>query len=98
MIQLPTPVRFHDIEKSDRLFLVGTTLATFSAFRYTDLQVLIFVALTPPLARLAQHAIKLGKPVLLLNVGPTRVDGLRGVEKIEISTSHVMRGVVRAVL
>lgn len=56
------------------------------------------MALTPPLARLAQHAIKLGKPVLLLNVGPTRVDGLRGVEKIEISTSHVMRGVVRAVL
>ncbi|KAL4072791.1 DHS-like NAD/FAD-binding domain-containing protein [Scleroderma yunnanense] len=71
---------FHDIEQSDRLFLVGTTLATFSALR------------------LVQHAIKLGKPVLLLNVGPTRVDSLRGVEKIEISTSHVMRDVVNVVL
>lgn len=80
---IPVAIRdrsFHDIEQSDRLLLVGTTLATFSAFR------------------LVQHAIKLGKPVLLLNVGPTRVDNLRAVEKIEIPTSHVMRDVVKAVL
>ncbi|KAG6336031.1 hypothetical protein ID866_3066 [Astraeus odoratus] len=76
----PASPLIHVIEQSDRLFLAGTTLATFSAFR------------------LAQYAVKLGKPVLLLNVGPTRVDGLPGVEKIEIPTSHVMRDVVRAVL
>ncbi|KAN0088384.1 DHS-like NAD/FAD-binding domain containing protein [Tylopilus felleus] len=71
---------FHDIERSDKLFLVGTTLATFSAYR------------------LVKHALELKKPVLLLNVGPTRADGLVGVDKIEIATSRVMRDVVRAVL
>ncbi|KIJ20965.1 hypothetical protein PAXINDRAFT_106842 [Paxillus involutus ATCC 200175] len=71
---------FRDVEQSDKLFLVGTTLATFSAYR------------------LIKHALKLKKPVLLLNMGPTRADDLPGVEKIEISTSHVMRDTVRAVL
>lgn len=47
---------------------------------------------------MVQHAVKLGKPVLLLNVGPTRGDGLPGVEKIEIPASYVMRGVVRTIL
>ncbi|KAF8553599.1 DHS-like NAD/FAD-binding domain-containing protein [Imleria badia] len=71
---------FRDIEQSDKLFLIGTTLATFSAYR------------------LVKHALKLGKPVLLVNVGPTRADGLLGIDKIEIATSRVMRDVVRAVL
>ncbi|KAG8221030.1 DHS-like NAD/FAD-binding domain-containing protein [Butyriboletus roseoflavus] len=71
---------FRDVERSDKLFLIGTTLATFSAYR------------------LAKHALELGRPVLLLNVGPTRADGLSGVDKIEIATSHVMRDTVRAVL
>ncbi|KAF9240624.1 DHS-like NAD/FAD-binding domain-containing protein [Melanogaster broomeanus] len=71
---------FHDVEQSDKLFLVGTTLATFSAYR------------------LIKHAVELKKSVLLLNMGPTRADGLPGVEKIEIPTSHVMRDTVRAVL
>ncbi|GBE89592.1 DHS-like NAD/FAD-binding domain-containing protein [Sparassis latifolia] len=71
---------FADIERCDRLFMVGTTLATFSAFR------------------LLKHALKLRKPVLLLNLGPTRADALPGVEKIEIPSGKVMRGVVRAVL
>lgn len=48
--------------------------------------------------RLVKHALELGKPVLLLNVGPTRADGLSGVDKIEIATSRVMRDTVRAVL
>ncbi|KAJ3536958.1 hypothetical protein NM688_g6766 [Phlebia brevispora] len=69
-----------EIEECDRLFLVGTTLATYSAFR------------------LLRHALELKKPVLLLNVGPTRADPLPGVEKIEISTREVIRDVVRAVL
>ncbi|KAF8448923.1 DHS-like NAD/FAD-binding domain-containing protein [Boletus edulis BED1] len=71
---------FRDIERSDKLFLIGTTLATFSAYR------------------LVKHALELKKPVLLLNVGPTRADGLEGIDKIEIATSRVMRDVVRAVL
>ncbi|KIP02692.1 hypothetical protein PHLGIDRAFT_111785 [Phlebiopsis gigantea 11061_1 CR5-6] len=69
-----------DIEECDRLFLVGTTLATYSAFR------------------LLKHALELKKPVLLLNVGPTRADPLPGLEKIELASGLVMRDVVRAVL
>lgn len=71
---------FADVESCDRLFLVGTTLATFSAFR------------------LLKHAIELRKPVLLLNVGPTRADQVPQVEKIEIPSGAVLRDVVRAVL
>ncbi|KAI9464749.1 DHS-like NAD/FAD-binding domain-containing protein [Boletus coccyginus] len=71
---------FRDVEQSDKLFLVGTTLATFSAYR------------------LVKHALELRKPVLLLNVGPTRADGLFGVDKIEVALSRVMRNVVRTVL
>lgn len=68
------------IEDADRLFVVGTTLATYSAFR------------------LLKHALELRKPVLHLNVGPTRADGLPGVDKLEIPTSSVMTGVVHAVV
>lgn len=70
----------HDIEQSERVFVLGTTLATYSAFR------------------LVKRALELRKPVMLLNVGPTRADGLPGVEKLEISSSLVLRDVVRAVL
>ncbi|KAL5500971.1 hypothetical protein ACEPAH_9358 [Sanghuangporus vaninii] len=70
---------FRAIEKADRLFIVGTTLATFSAFR------------------LLKHAITLGKPVLMLNVGPTRADTLTpAIEKIELPTGAILRDVVRA--
>ncbi|KAH9975948.1 DHS-like NAD/FAD-binding domain-containing protein [Lactifluus volemus] len=68
------------IENADRLFVLGTTLATYSAFR------------------LLKHALELRKPVLYLNVGPTRADGLPGVDKLEIPTSTVMTDVVQAVL
>ncbi|KAH9951208.1 DHS-like NAD/FAD-binding domain-containing protein [Amylocystis lapponica] len=71
---------FEDIECCDRLFLLGTTLATFSAFR------------------LLKHALELKKPVLLLNLGPTRADGLPGIDKIELASGTIMRDVVRAVL
>ncbi|KAG1774100.1 DHS-like NAD/FAD-binding domain-containing protein [Suillus placidus] len=71
---------FHDIEQSERVFVLGTTLATYSAFR------------------LVKRALELRKPVMLLNVGPTRADGLPGVEKLEISSSLVLRDVVRALL
>ncbi|THG95089.1 hypothetical protein EW026_g6498 [Hermanssonia centrifuga] len=71
---------YADIEHCSRLFLVGTTLATYSAFR------------------LLRHALELKKPVLMLNIGPTRADPLSGLEKIEMSSRIVMRDAVRAVL
>ncbi|CCM02533.1 uncharacterized protein FIBRA_04635 [Fibroporia radiculosa] len=81
---------FHDIESCDRLFLVGTTLATFSAFSDTGAD--------DHAARLLKHALDWRKPVLLLNVGPSRADALPGVEKIEVASGAVMRDVVRTVL
>ncbi|EJD00489.1 DHS-like NAD/FAD-binding domain-containing protein [Fomitiporia mediterranea MF3/22] len=69
---------FEAIELADRLFIVGTTLATYSAFR------------------LLKRAIELGKPVLMLNVGPTRADTLTPpIEKIELPTGVILRDVVR---
>ncbi|KAI0339621.1 DHS-like NAD/FAD-binding domain-containing protein [Trametopsis cervina] len=68
------------VETCDRLFLIGTTLATYSAFR------------------LLKHALDLKKPVLMLNVGPTRADPLPGLEKIELPSGSILRDVVRAVL
>lgn len=47
---------------------------------------------------LLKHALQLRKPVLLLNVGPTRADGLPGVDKLEVPTSAVMTDAVHAVL
>ncbi|TRM57923.1 DHS-like NAD/FAD-binding domain-containing protein, partial [Schizophyllum amplum] len=70
----------HDVEHASRVMLIGTTLATYSAFR------------------LVKHALEHKKPVLLLNVGPTRADGLPGVEKIEIASGAILRDVVRLVL
>jgi len=73
--------RSYDIvEGADRLFVLGTTLATYSAFR------------------LLKRALELRKPVLHLNVGPTRADGLPGVDKLEVPTSIVMTDVVHAVI
>ncbi|KAF8479798.1 DHS-like NAD/FAD-binding domain-containing protein [Russula ochroleuca] len=68
------------VEGANRLFVIGTTLATYSAFR------------------LLKRALELRKPVLYLNVGPTRADGLPGVDKLEIPTSAVMADVVHAVV
>jgi hypothetical protein len=47
---------------------------------------------------LIKHAVEKSKPVLVLNVGPTRADGLSGTEKLEISTGEVMHDVVHDVL
>ncbi|KAH9967261.1 DHS-like NAD/FAD-binding domain-containing protein [Russula dissimulans] len=71
---------YHIVESVDRLFVLGTTLATYSAFR------------------LLKRALELRKPVLFLNVGPTRADGLPGVDKLEIPTSAVMTDVVHTVV
>ena len=47
---------------------------------------------------LLKRALELHKPVLFLNVGPTRADGLPGVDKLEVPTSVVMTDVVHAVV
>jgi NAD-dependent protein deacetylase/lipoamidase sirtuin 4 len=47
------------------------------------------------MVRLVRHAVDANKPVLLLNVGPTRADGLKGVEKVELPSGDVLRGAAR---
>ncbi|KIK50455.1 hypothetical protein GYMLUDRAFT_51162 [Collybiopsis luxurians FD-317 M1] len=69
-----------DVERSDRLLLIGTTLSTFSAFR------------------LLKHALQLQKPTLLINVGPSRADGIPGVEKLDVPSGDIMRQVARNVI
>ncbi|KAG7093646.1 hypothetical protein E1B28_007308 [Marasmius oreades] len=71
---------FHDIEKADRVLLMGTTLATYSAFR------------------LLKSAVDNKKPVLMVNVGPSRADGIAGVEKLDIQSGAIMPDVVRNIL
>ncbi|KAJ8095259.1 hypothetical protein PM082_010482 [Marasmius tenuissimus] len=80
---LPEEVRsrsFQNVEQADKLLLIGTTLATYSAFR------------------LLKRAIDLKKPVLMVNVGPSRADDVPGVEKLDISSGLIIRDVVRNVL
>jgi NAD+-dependent protein deacetylase sirtuin 4 len=48
--------------------------------------------------RLLKHALELKKPVLMLNVGPTRADTLENLEKIELPSGMILRHVVRSVL
>jgi NAD-dependent SIR2 family protein deacetylase len=71
---------YHDVDEADRLLVIGTTLATYSAFR------------------LVKRALDARKPVMLINVGPTRADDLPGVHKVEIATSEIIRQVARAVM
>ncbi|KAF9454292.1 DHS-like NAD/FAD-binding domain-containing protein [Macrolepiota fuliginosa MF-IS2] len=71
---------YDSIDSSDRLLVVGTTLATYSAFR------------------LLKHALDTHKPVMLLNIGPTRADNITGVQKIEYPTGSVLHDVTRNVL
>jgi hypothetical protein len=48
------------------------------------------------LLRLLKHAIELGKPVMLLNLGPTRAHDVPKVEIIEAGCREVLRGATRA--
>ncbi|KZP19374.1 DHS-like NAD/FAD-binding domain-containing protein [Athelia psychrophila] len=68
------------VEQCDRLLIIGTTLATYSAFS------------------LLKRALELKKPVLLLNVGPTRADLLPNIDKIDMSSGVIIRDVVKQVL
>lgn len=81
--------------------MIGTTLATFSAFRCVP-SLLNFRYTTHFIStasyRLVKRALEQHKPVMLLNVGPTRADDISEVEKVEIPTGTILRQVVAAVL
>lgn len=42
-----------------------------------------------------KHAAELRKPILMLNLGPTRADDLAGLEKIELASGSVLRDTVK---
>ena len=46
---------------------------------------------------MVKHALELSKPIALLNLGPTRADGLPGVEKLDVASGAVMRSVAKIV-
>ena len=48
--------------------------------------------------RLVKHALELKKPVMLLNMGPTRADTLSGIEKIDANAGAVLTDVAKATL
>ncbi|KAK0214810.1 DHS-like NAD/FAD-binding domain-containing protein [Armillaria fumosa] len=48
--------------------------------------------------RLLKHALERGKRVLVLNVGPTRADGVCGVERLDVKSGEIMGDVVRVLL
>lgn len=53
---------------------------------------------TIALRRLVKHAIEKRKPVLVLNIGPTRAHELAGIEIIELPAGAILREVVKRVL
>ncbi|KAF8324705.1 DHS-like NAD/FAD-binding domain-containing protein [Cantharellus anzutake] len=71
---------FRDLECCDKLLVIGTTLATYSAFR------------------IVKHALEVGKPVMMLNIGPTRADKFERIEKIEMKSGAVLTDVCSLVL
>ncbi|KAJ7066497.1 DHS-like NAD/FAD-binding domain-containing protein [Mycena amicta] len=80
---IPSEVKlrsFQIVEETDRLLIIGTTLATYSAFR------------------LLKRAVELGKPVLVVNVGPSRADSIEEIDRIDIASGLIIRDVVKAVL
>ncbi|KAG9002155.1 hypothetical protein FRB93_011781 [Tulasnella sp. JGI-2019a] len=71
---IPDEVRegsFTMVQECDRLLVVGTTLATFSAFR------------------LVKMALEQRKPVMIVNLGPTRADEFP-VEKVDMPSREVL--------
>ncbi|KAG8794771.1 hypothetical protein FRC17_008232, partial [Serendipita sp. 399] len=64
------------VETAERLLVIATTMATYSAYR------------------LLQLAHQKKKPILILNLGPTRADGL-DVTKIELPCGDALRSVAK---
>lgn len=48
--------------------------------------------------RLIKQAVEAKKPVLILSVGPSRADGMPGVDKIEMKAGPVLKDVVELYL
>lgn len=48
--------------------------------------------------RLLKRALELKKPVMLLNVGPSRADGVPGVVKIDMASGTIFKDVAKAVM
>lgn len=73
---VPDKLRDHSyemVENANAMLLIGTSLATYSAFR------------------LVKQAVEQNKPVMVLNRGPTRADGiLPESAKIELGSSEVL--------
>ena len=94
--------RYEIVNNHDRLLVIGTTLATFSAFRYAlrhpFAYMLVILTLRLISARLVKQAVERHKPVLLLNIGPTRADALLGIEAIDVPAGAIIREVAQAVL
>lgn len=61
---------------ASQLLVLGTSLATYSAFR------------------LIKQALEVRKPVLMISTGPSRADGLPGVEKIEMEAGPLLKDVL----
>jgi NAD+-dependent protein deacetylase sirtuin 4 len=93
-------LRYQEIDGCDKLLLMGTTLATYSAFRLVQFNYFLnsVSGYSAILIRLVKHAIELKKPVLLLNVGPTRADGLPGLVKLDVRSGAILGDVTRAVM
>ena len=82
---------------------MGTTLATYSAFRLAQFAYFLNLVFNYWITytifiRLLKHAIELKKPVVLLNVGPTRADGLPGLLKLDVRSGAIIGDVTKAVM
>lgn len=61
------------VASATNLLVLGTSLATYSAFR------------------LVKQAVELSKPVLMISTGPSRADGMKGLEKMEREAGPILR-------
>lgn len=93
---------FKAVEASSQLLILGTSLATYSAFRsvsFSSYPLLPLLSLTffPLLVVGSHRMIKQAlssvppKPILLISTGPSRADGLEGLEKIEMEAGPVLK-------
>lgn len=83
---------------SGRLLIIGTTLATYSAFRCVFHILIRQNYNTVTTVRLLKHALELEKPVMLLNLGPSRADDCPAVEKIDMPSGPIMSEVARIIM
>ena len=61
------------VASASRLLVLGTSLATYSAFR------------------LVKQAVEHAKPILMISTGPSRADGMKGLEKMDREAGPILR-------